>query len=296
VASLYVSPKAVPVAVSLFAFAGSLVYYSSETKQYSADVAVSVVLLWLVWRLSSRSVSTAELLGLSLGGSAAVWFSHPASFLLSGAGLALMCFAFVEHDWPYFRRLSYACGLWGLTFLACYVVSLHTLTRDQVLLDFWRNYFPPLPLWSWSNLSLLIERFFTTFSDPAGLVSIVGATIFVVGCIRLAGRNTVYFSLLALPVLTTLLGAFLHKYPLGGRFLLFLLPGSGSVLTAELTWHAIQRTLTSSGVSLAYGCCFPIAGPETDCKKKPCSLIISTVSGSDWIHTGVQERGHICTI
>jgi hypothetical protein len=248
VASLYVSPRAAPVAVSLFAFSGSLVYYSSETKQYSGDVAVCVVLLWLVWRLSVRSVSTAELLGLSLGGSAAVWFSHPASFLLSGAGLALMCFAFVEHDWLYFRRLSYACGLWGLSFLACYVVSLHTLTRDQVLLDFWRNYFPPLPLWSWSNLSFLIERFFTTFSDPAGLVSIVGAAIFVVGCIRLARRNIVYFSLLAVPVLTTLLGAFLHKYPLGGRFLLFLLPilflfiGEGAIVIAEASGQLYHIT------------------------------------------------------
>jgi hypothetical protein len=94
----------------------------------------------------------------------------------------------------------------------------------------------------------LIERFFTTFSDPAGLVSIVGATIFVVGCIRLARRNTVYFSLLAVPVLTTLLGAFLHKYPLGGRFLLFLLPilflfiGEGAIVIAEASGRLYHIT------------------------------------------------------
>lgn len=239
VASLYVSARAVPVAVSLFAFCGSLVYYSSEVKQYSGDVAVSVLLLWLLGRVACRPLSTANLIGLSLLGGAAIWTSHPATFLLAGGGLALLAFAISERDWRNFAKLCCVCGMWALSFLACYQVSLHTLSTDQGLLEFWRSYFPPEPFWSREDLFFLVDRFFTVFSDPAQLVSIVGATIFIAGCVNLARMRKVQFSLLAAPLLVTLAAAFLHRYPLGGRFLLFILPilflfiGQGAVSIAE---------------------------------------------------------------
>src|SRR6185312_10677261 len=83
------------------------------------------------------------------------------------------------------------------------------------------------------------DRFFTVFSDPARLVSVVGATTFVVGCVKLARTDIVHFSLLAAPLLVTVAAAFVHRYPLGGRFLLFTLPilflfiGQGAVSIAE---------------------------------------------------------------
>jgi hypothetical protein len=71
--------------------------------------------------------------------------------------LALMFFAFIEHDWLYFCRLSRACGMWALSFLACYVASLRTLSTDRALLDFWRNYFSVIqrslsPSWAQQSL------------------------------------------------------------------------------------------------------------------------------------------------
>jgi hypothetical protein len=77
------------------------------------------------------------------------------------------------------------------------------------------------------------------FNDPAQLVGIVGATTFIVGCISLARGCRVQFSLLASPLLATLAAAFLHSYPLGGRFLLFALPilflfiAEGAIAIAE---------------------------------------------------------------
>jgi hypothetical protein len=224
VASLYVSSRAVPVAVSLFAFCGSLIYYSSEVKQYAGDVAVTVALLWLLWRLACRPLSTANLPGLSLLGAVAIWISYPATFLLAGGGLTLLAFAISERDWGKVARFSCTCGIWAVSFLACYHVSLGTLSTDHALLEFWRFYFPPEPFWSRQGFFFLVDRFFTVFSDPAQLVSVVGAATFVVGCIKLARTSKVQFSLLAAPLLVTVVAAFLHRYPLGGRFLLFTLP------------------------------------------------------------------------
>ncbi len=67
VARLYVSPKAVPVALLLFALCPALVYYSSEVKQYSSDVAVTLVLLWMASRLADGPLTLKLLVALQHG-------------------------------------------------------------------------------------------------------------------------------------------------------------------------------------------------------------------------------------
>ncbi len=238
-AKLYVDPGAIPFALSLFAFCGSLIYYSSEVKQYSSDVAVTIMLLWLLSKLAGSPLTNRELVRSSALGALAIWVSHPAVFVLSGAGLALLVFALVKHDWPRLTRLSWVCGTWALSFTVCYFVSLRPLSMDQSLLDFWRDYFPPQPLWSWKVFRFLIEGFLKVFDDPAQLLPSTVAVICVMGCIKLARKNSLLFWLLSAPLLATALAGILHRYPLGGRFLLFALPilflmiGEGAVAIAD---------------------------------------------------------------
>jgi len=52
-----ISPKAVPIALGLFALSGPLIYYSSEVKQYSSDVAAAVLLLCAAICFESWKVS-----------------------------------------------------------------------------------------------------------------------------------------------------------------------------------------------------------------------------------------------
>ncbi len=47
VARRYLTPRAVPIAVGLFALDDWLLYYSAEIKQYSSDVALTLVALLL---------------------------------------------------------------------------------------------------------------------------------------------------------------------------------------------------------------------------------------------------------
>ncbi len=238
-AKLYVDPGAIPFALSLFAFCGSLIYYSSEVKQYSSDVAVTIMLLWLLSKLAGGPLTSDELVRSSALGALAIWVSHPAVFILSGAGLALLVFALVRNDWPRLARMSWVCGIWALSFAICYFVSLQPLSKDHSLLDFWRDYFPPQPLWSWKTLRFLIEGSLKLFDDPAQLLSSAGAVICVLGCINLARKNSLRFWLLSAPLLATALAGILHRYPLGGRFLLFALPilflmiGEGAIAIAE---------------------------------------------------------------
>ena len=47
IARRILAPRAVPIAISLFAIAPPLIYYSSELKQYSSDTAIGLLIVWL---------------------------------------------------------------------------------------------------------------------------------------------------------------------------------------------------------------------------------------------------------
>lgn len=118
--------SAVPLALALFAIFPSLIYYSSEVKQYSSDVMFALLLLYLGTR------GRAMLLGVF--GAVAVWFSHPAIFVLAGLGVVIML-----RGWKY--ALPFL--LPAASFLLCYSTVLRKLSQDAELLVYWQPNFMP---------------------------------------------------------------------------------------------------------------------------------------------------------
>jgi len=88
---LCLTPKAVPIALGLFAIAGPVIYYSSEVKPYSSDVAVALLLSCAAVYCVSREVSTREYIAIGLLGFASIWLSHPAVFVLTGIAVSIAC-------------------------------------------------------------------------------------------------------------------------------------------------------------------------------------------------------------
>lgn len=79
-----------PIAVGLFAFGEPLIHYASEVKQYSTDVTFTIMVVLLTLAIAERDdLSPAWLGGYGLAGAIAVWFSHPAVFVLAACGLTL---------------------------------------------------------------------------------------------------------------------------------------------------------------------------------------------------------------
>src|SRR5689334_386601 len=87
-------------ALALFAFNPRLIYYSSEVKQYIIDAAVTISLLLIAAPVLNLSPRKKDFIWLTLAGLLALWFSHPALFILSGIGLALVII--------YVRRRDYS--------------------------------------------------------------------------------------------------------------------------------------------------------------------------------------------
>jgi hypothetical protein len=222
VAKMYLSPAAVPIALALFSLSRSLVYYSSEAKQYSTDVLVTLLLLHAAYRLSEARLTLPGLAGIGSIGAVGIWFSHPASLVLAGAAAVLMVADLVRRNGKGLGRITWVFAAWATSFAVCYMVSLRPLSHDDALLEYWRGNFPP------HDLSTVIpwisNTFFTAFENPAPLNSILGGCFFIAGCGRLLRHGILRFGLLTAPLLTLFLASLLHLYPLYGRLLLFLCP------------------------------------------------------------------------
>jgi hypothetical protein len=219
-----VTPRSIPLALILFSLSTPLIYYSSEVKQYSIDVALTLILLWAAAKMSRSRISGRALLGFSALGAAAIWFSHPVSFVLAGDGSVLILLRAAQRDWQGVKRMAWVLVAWSTSFVVFYFTSLHALSQDRTLLDFWARAFPPRPIWSISAGSWLVDTFFSDFRDLTLVIPVLGEALLVVGCAALIRRDKLAFCLLAAPFLPLFWAAWLHKYPLHGRLLLFVAP------------------------------------------------------------------------
>ncbi|HJZ59794.1 MAG TPA: glycosyltransferase family 39 protein, partial [Gemmataceae bacterium] len=177
------------LATGLMAVSPYLLSYSAECKQYVTDATITAGLFALSIGLLRGEGSLGRWAALGLGGAAAVWFSHPSTFVLGGIGTALLAQALLARDRGRFVAAALTVGCWLASFGVCYLLCLRQLGANQYLLDYWNGHFLPLPPKSISDLTWLLDHFFTFFAFPGGLGGTeiraggIAAALFVVGVI-----------------------------------------------------------------------------------------------------------------
>ena len=77
-------------AVLLFSISTSIIYYSSELKQYSSDVMFALLLTYLSTLCLKQEAHILNFILLGIAGIFSVWVSHPSTFILAGIGLILV--------------------------------------------------------------------------------------------------------------------------------------------------------------------------------------------------------------
>ena len=105
VAEHYLRPKALLIALGLFAISDTLIYYSSELKPYSSDLNFTLLLIICSIYIQSRKLNLVR--SALFGGLGAVmpWFSYPSAFVLAGVGLSFAVFSINRKDWLRLWRL-----------------------------------------------------------------------------------------------------------------------------------------------------------------------------------------------
>lgn len=240
----FLSAKGVIISLALFATLSPLVYYSSEVKQYSSDLAVGLLCFLLAININNKNIKLDRVIFLSLLGAIAVWFAYPAIFVLMGVGSSVILANFVKKKNIKVLNIIVICGGWLLSFILFYFFSLSELGGQGDLQESWQGKyaFPNSPF----DLIWLLYNFVKFFYEPLGLgrfyyepvqvvewswINILAIVLdlgaicaFVVGFRSLFRRNKQHLLILISPILTTLFAAYLHKYPFADRLILFLTP------------------------------------------------------------------------
>jgi Dolichyl-phosphate-mannose-protein mannosyltransferase len=221
-------------ALGLFASSRAFIIYSSQVKQYSTDITVSVILLWLATNFANKEVNLRRCTVAGVVGAAAVWFSQPGVLMLAGLSCALIVTRWREHPAlksDTIRRLLPVLSIWSVSAAAATLVSLRTITRQvrDFMHAYWAEGFPPTPAWRAIEIRW-------PYGELKNLLGGVGAAsmgyplasvyclLILLGFLVFWRRLGVRTLLLLMPVAATVLAATARQYPFADRLILFLAP------------------------------------------------------------------------
>jgi len=236
---------AMPIALALFASLPHLIYYASEVKQYSTDVMIALLSCLVAMQLRRPKLNPAQTVTISIVGAIAIWFSHPAVFVLAGVGTASLLVCITRRETRIISKLG-VCFTWILSFTIFYFVSIRSLGSSKELLQSWqrKGAFPSSPfdiIWVFDSLG----KFFHNPLGFTGLLDGLAILVFIIGCISCFYRRKEVLFILLFPVFVTLFAAYLHKYPFGNRLVLFLTPFI-ILLIAEGAEYLLLKTRSKS--------------------------------------------------
>ncbi len=219
----YSSALAAPIAIALFACGRYLLYFSTELKPYSSDVAISLLIFWVLVKAHRQILSSKQILGLACLGSLAIWFSYPSIFMLAGLeGWNLLTIKKRYLRQTLVNRLPIYLS-WLVSFGLFYWLTIVNTLSNQDLSASWAPRYPS----SWVDIVWLLDALGKFFYHPLGFRGItdgIGIFAFVVGCVVCyQTRRTIWLALIS-PFVATIIAAYLHKYPFRDRLVLFLAP------------------------------------------------------------------------
>ena len=222
-AKRFIPKAAIPIALALFASLNYLVYYASEVKQYSTDVAIALISCLVAVHLGNPKLSRTRIITVSLVGAIAIWFSHPAIFVLAGVGIASLLISIISKQKLKVTNILVISVSWLLSFAISYFGFIRKIGGNEDLLTSWKRAFPSSPF----DIIWLLDAFGQFFYKPLGFTGgMDGVAIFafLIGCISCFYRNKKTLAILLSPLFITLVAAYLHKYPFRSRLVLFLAP------------------------------------------------------------------------
>jgi len=240
VARRYLSRQAVPVALFLFAVLEPFTYFATEVKQYSSDILITLVLLYVFARVldAEPGKSTRWIAALAVTGAVGVWFSYPSVFIVAGTGGALLVRAIRQRDRTSIMWVVGSYGVFLIGFALVYFLSIHRSSGVEASAV------------SSTGSKSVVKNLYLIFADPAELPrTVVGlaAVLTFIGAVSIFRRRAERALMMAASVAIVLLAGLAGNYPIGQRFLAFLLP----LVVLGLAEGIVALTVVRSPVALA---------------------------------------------
>jgi len=221
---LLLNNAAVFTALALFVLNPRLIYYSSEVKQYILDVFVTIALFLFAVPLLEMRAGKKDFIYLAAAGFLALWFSHPALFVLAGIGITLVILYIQRRDHMGLRYLVGIGLFWVATITLLYLLILKDIQQNAYMREYWQGAFLPVP--PWSNLGwfsqVLNENIGLQFGIPHAVYLVF--LLMLVGWFVLWKNQRSYAMVMGFIILFTLIASSLQLYPVLERMILFTLP------------------------------------------------------------------------
>lgn len=221
-------------------------FFGTQVKQYGSDVLVALLLMLLAMRAIDGDAPPRWRDGVL--GALAVGCSQAGAFVAAALGAVLVVDALATRE----RRVRSLVPLllpWGAASVgvAAWTLALTPPALSAYMGKFWAYTFAPWPLgptgvawWGWTALRKAV--FDPMSGGLGGLLPKAYAVLFVIGAIQLVRRNRRHAAILMAPIAMAFTLAMLHRYPIGGRVTLYLLPACFLSIAAGGEW--IARLMT----------------------------------------------------
>lgn len=245
VARRWLDSEGLPVALVLFATTTPLIIYAVQAKQYSGDVAAaSAVYLGAIWM---HRWPTSALQAAAFGSLAAlaVLLSHPAAFVVAAVLITGAFTVNLRRGVRPFAVVTLAASIALAAFVVSYIAVRDQIadvqqaldsgpalgatvaaTGDAMAPDRELSVFMPFPP-SQSTLKWAGDQSAAITHDSLGSHRVLTgalAIVLIVGGVSLFRRARTATLMLTLPIPLVLIASAMELYPVGGRFLLFLVP------------------------------------------------------------------------
>lgn len=251
------------IAILFFLFSDSMIYYSSELKQYASDVMISLLLIYFSLQCFTQESRSRDIFVVGAVGIMAIWVSHTSIFILPIIGILLVIDKFFKREYAQLRLVFGAGILWVSTFTFIYFISLRYLAGNDNLQEYWSHSFAPLPPWrhfDWYQISLtsilphiqpsFIPSIFPSFNQKYLLF--LCFTLTALGICSLFLSKQKLAILLTFPLVLAFIASAIHFYPITDRFLFFWFPSLLLLMAEGLSviylWFARLNAKLAIGV------------------------------------------------
>jgi hypothetical protein len=212
--------------VALFALSPSIIIFAGITKQYSIDMLVAVLLLYVSrhWFISSGSDDRKMLFKDYVLVAVSPWFSFQAIFVILALGIG----AFLKSRQKNLREILAFSALGCASFFLEWILILHQWASQRLQSLGGILFFQHTSIRSW--LWDLRQIYFTFTGSNLNWSLVIGslfATILLLLGIQHARRRHGWPCVMALllPLFFSLGASFIKVYPMIGRYLIFSAPG-----------------------------------------------------------------------
>jgi hypothetical protein len=221
------NPYTIIFSLSLFIFNTTMIYYSSEVKQYMSDVLVLTAVFYFILKKQSKEKYRYFLLGVV--GTISIFLSNVGPIIVFTAGLYLLSDIYHKkmNNMP---RLIIIYAMWASSFLLYYFLFIHSHPLRNSMLNFWNSHQAFMPInpatpdfyqFIFLKTTMIVFNFFTfgTFGGVCLFFIILTGIIYLI-----RKRETGMIVLTITPLIIHLLLSGLRLYPFDKRLVLYISP------------------------------------------------------------------------